>query len=216
MSVRQRRSESLKVQQKVQARRREIYAAAAELFSTHGYRAASMRELAAALGMSKASLYHYVQSKEELLTLLYTEVIAENTAIMQAVIDLGLSAAETLREVLVQRVLYTITRQRLLRVFYEEELELPPTVSGPMRQERQHYEHTLLSVVQRGLDEGVLTSPVSAQMTANILLGAVNWTYRWYKAGGPLRAREFAEGVADTAMGGIVSPSALTADLVRG
>ncbi|TSA87284.1 TetR/AcrR family transcriptional regulator [Deinococcus detaillensis] len=216
MSVRQRRSESLKVQQKVQARRREIYAAAAELFSTQGYRAASMRELAAALGMSKASLYHYVQSKEELLTLLYTEVIAENTAIMQAVIDLGLSAAETLREVLVQRVLYTITRQRLLRVFYEEELELPPAVSGPMRQEREHYEQTLLSVVQRGLDEGVLTSPVSAQMTANILLGAVNWTYRWYKAGGPLRAREFAEGVADTAMGGIVSPSTLTADLVKG
>ena len=101
----------------MEARRREIYAAAAELFSAQGYRAASMRELAAALGMSKATLYHYVQSKEELLTLLYTEVIAENTAIMQAVIGLGLSAAETLREVLVQRVEYTTTHQRLLQGF---------------------------------------------------------------------------------------------------
>lgn len=204
MSVRQRRSESVKVQQKVEIRRREIYAAAAKLFSAQGYRAASMRELAAALGISKAALYHYVQSKEELLTLLYTEVIAENTAIMQGVIDLGLSAAETLREVLVQRALYTTDHQRLLRVFYEEELELPPSVSGPMRGERQHYEHILLSVVQRGLDEGALRSPVSAQMTANTLLGAVNWTYRWYKAGGPLSPREFAEGVADTALGGIL------------
>ncbi|GAA4021581.1 TetR/AcrR family transcriptional regulator [Deinococcus rubellus] len=194
------------MQQKVEARRREIYAAAAELFSTQGYRAASMRELAAALGLSKATLYHYVQSKEELLTLLYTEVIAENTAIMQAVIDLGLSAAETLREVLVQRVIYTTTHQRLLRVFYEEELELPPAVSSPMRQERGHYEQILLGVVQRGLVEGALASPVSAQMTVNILLGAVNWTYRWYKPGGPLSPRQFAEGVAGTVLGGVLSP----------
>lgn len=209
MSVREKRLEtpakSPKVQQKVQARRREIDKAAAELFSTKGYRAASMRELAAALGISKAALYHYVSSKEELLTLLYTEVIAENTAIMQAVIDLGLAAAETLREVLVQRVLYTTTHQSLLRVFYEEELELPPSVSGPMQGERQHYEQILLGVVQRGLDEGVLRSPVSAQMTTNILLGAVNWTYRWYKQGGPLSPREFAEGVADTALGGVLA-----------
>lgn len=204
MSVRERRSESVKVQQKVETRRREIYAAAAELFSTQGYRAASMRELAATLSISKASLYHYVQSKEELLTLLYTEVIAENTAIMQAVIERGGPPAETLREVLVQRVMYTTTHQSLLRVFYEEELELPPGVSGPLRQERQQYEQILLGVVQRGLDEGVLTSSVSAQMTANILLGAVNWTYRWYKAGGPLSPHQFAEGVADTALGGIV------------
>ncbi len=205
MSVRERRSGSLKVQQKVDARRRDIYAAAAELFSAQGYRAASMRELAAALGMSKATLYHYVQSKEELLTLLYTEVIAENTAVMQSVIDLGLSAAETLREVVVQRVLYTTTHQRLLRVFYEEELELPPAVSRPMQRERGHYEQILLGVVQRGLDEGALHSPVSAQMTANTLLGAVNWTYRWYKPGGPLSPRAFAEGVADTVLGGVLT-----------
>lgn len=204
--MRERRSESVKVQQKVEARRREIYAAAAELFSIQGYRAASMRELAAALGLSKASLYHYVQSKEELLTLLYTEVIAENTAIMQAVIDLGLSAAETLREVLVQRVIYTTTHQSLLRVFYEEELELPPAVSGPMQRERTHYEQILLKLVERGLDEGALHSPISAQMTANTLLGAVNWTYRWYKPGGPLSPRQFAEGVAGTALGGILAP----------
>ena len=42
-------------------------------------------------------------------------------------------------------------------------------------------------------------------MTVNTLLGAVNWTYRWYKPGGPLSPREFAEGVADTALGGVLT-----------
>ncbi|WP_181391940.1 TetR/AcrR family transcriptional regulator [Deinococcus irradiatisoli] len=195
---------SARVQQKVEARRRQIYAAATELFSVQGYRAASMRELAAALNMNKATLYHYVQSKEQLLTMLYTEVIAENTAIMQAVIGRGLSAAETLREVLVQRVEYTTTHQPLLRIFYEEELELPPNLSAPLRQEREHYERVLLELVQRGLNEGSLRSPVSAQMTVNTLLGAVNWTYRWYKPGGPLSPRAFAEGVTDTVLGGLL------------
>lgn len=192
---------------KVAQRRSEIYDAATELFATRGYRAASMRELSVRLGISKATLYHYVQSKEELLTLLYTEEIAASTAQMKAVMSRGLPVAETLREVLITRVEYTVRRQGIMRVFYEEELELPAALGAPMHAERKRYEDTLLALVEAGLRDGALHSPVSARMTVNTLLGAVNWTYRWYKPGGELGPREFAEGVVAVVLGGILSSS---------
>lgn len=196
---------SRKVAQKVAQRRGEIYAAATDLFAAQGYRAASMRELATRLGLSKATLYHYVKSKEELLTLLYTEEIAQNTAQMRLIMARGLPAQQTLREVLVMRVEHTARRQGIMRVFYEEELELPPALSGPMQAERKRYEDTLLALVEEGLQAGVLHSPVSPRMTVNILLGAVNWTYRWYKPEGELAPHAFAEGVVDVVLGGILN-----------
>lgn len=47
--------------------REEILSAAAQLFATYGYDAVSMRQVAGAVGMSQANLYHHFQGKEELI-----------------------------------------------------------------------------------------------------------------------------------------------------
>ncbi|MCX5419606.1 TetR/AcrR family transcriptional regulator [Streptomyces sp. NBC_00078] len=47
--------------------REELLAAAAELFTTHGYAATTTRAVAERAGMRQASMYHYVSGKEELL-----------------------------------------------------------------------------------------------------------------------------------------------------
>ena len=48
-------------------RRREIIAAAAELFAESGYRNSSMRELAKRVNLTQPGLLHYFANKEELL-----------------------------------------------------------------------------------------------------------------------------------------------------
>lgn len=48
-------------------RREQIYVHAAQLFSTRGFAATSMANIAGAIGITKAGLYHFVASKEELL-----------------------------------------------------------------------------------------------------------------------------------------------------
>src|SRR5690554_2437535 len=49
-----------------QARREEIIAAAGRAFLTKGFRATSFRDIAAAVGMDRASLYYYFESKQDL------------------------------------------------------------------------------------------------------------------------------------------------------
>jgi len=50
-----------------QARRDAIVAAAFDAFSLGGFRGTSIQDIASAVGLSKAGLLHYFQSKEELL-----------------------------------------------------------------------------------------------------------------------------------------------------
>src|SRR5512138_2078389 len=50
------------------AREEELLQAATRLFKEKGYRSTSMQDLAEALGVQKASLYYYIESKEDLLS----------------------------------------------------------------------------------------------------------------------------------------------------
>ncbi|WP_155057556.1 TetR/AcrR family transcriptional regulator [Streptomyces blattellae] len=60
--------------------REELLAAAAELFTTHGYAATTTRAVAERAGMRQASMYHYVSGKEELLAALLESTVTPSLA----------------------------------------------------------------------------------------------------------------------------------------
>lgn len=64
--------------------RDKILATACDLFATHTYRAATMREIAERLGIAKPSLYHHFASKAEILDSLISTPIDELTAVIDA------------------------------------------------------------------------------------------------------------------------------------
>src|SRR3954469_15366404 len=53
--------------QAMSARREELTRTAARLFAERGYHGTSLADVAEALGIQKASLYHHIESKEDLL-----------------------------------------------------------------------------------------------------------------------------------------------------
>ena len=55
----------------------DIVSAAAKVFRTKGYHAATVRDIADEVGLLKGSLYHHFDSKEELLYLVVKEPIAQ-------------------------------------------------------------------------------------------------------------------------------------------
>ena len=87
---------------RTQARRDTIIEAAIQLFEEAGYEGASMSELARRLGGSKATLYGYFPSKEELFVgvveAFATAHLAEATAIVEAAIDEAPALAPLLRK----------------------------------------------------------------------------------------------------------------------
>lgn len=83
-----------------QARRDAIMEAAAELFEEVGYENSSMSELVKRLGGSKATVYRYFSSKEELLVAVVktyaTEHWAKATAELEASLEGGPALTDTL------------------------------------------------------------------------------------------------------------------------
>ncbi|HZJ47844.1 MAG TPA: helix-turn-helix domain-containing protein, partial [Acidimicrobiia bacterium] len=57
--------------------RDDVVVAATRIFSQLGYHGSSMEDIAAALGMRKASLYHHVRSKEDLLFVIHEALIEQ-------------------------------------------------------------------------------------------------------------------------------------------
>lgn len=186
-----------------EARRREVLAAATEVFSERGYRAASMTDIAARLGMGKASLYHYVGSKEEVLIELYEDVLRENVIAARRIASSEGGALDALAELIADRVAYTCRNRDLLRVFFEEEAELPARHQARLIGVRKEYEQTLLETVARGEADGELSLPTTPAIFVNTLLGAANWTYKWYRADGPLSPEELGAEIAAALLAGL-------------
>ena len=76
----------------------DIISAAAKVFRTKGYHAATVRDIASELGILKGSLYHHLASKEELLYLVVKEPIAQMSRTMGEIAAGEGTAADKLRQ----------------------------------------------------------------------------------------------------------------------
>ncbi len=76
--------------------RDQILAAAARLFATSGYAATTMNDVAAACGLSKATLYHYVRDKHDLLAQVSRAHVQRLEALVAEVLARGLPPQQRL------------------------------------------------------------------------------------------------------------------------
>jgi AcrR family transcriptional regulator len=74
------------VESQATSTRDRILAAALDSFAARSYRAASMRQIAEAVGITKASLYHHFRSKQEILSELLTPLLDQLDAVLAAAV----------------------------------------------------------------------------------------------------------------------------------
>jgi AcrR family transcriptional regulator len=185
-----------------EARRQQVREVALRVFSERGYRATSMQDLAREAGMGKASLYHYLTSKEELLTELYEEVIRENVVSVLKIAGSDRTPVEALREVIVDRVVYTCKNRELLNIFFEEEAELPQAMRRRLVRAKREYEDAVMKILERGCEAGEITIETTPRVFINTVLGAANWVYKWWDPRGPMSPEETGNAMARILLAG--------------
>ena len=172
-------------------RRARVTEISAEIFSRRGFRATSMNEIAAAVGLSKPTLYHYFRSKEELLVRIYSDVLDESLALGRQTVADAATPLDAIRDLIRSRVVYTCEHQALLKVCFEEEHELPAELAEEVLRRRRAFERLFVAALQRHLAEHPeLRLPMTAKVYVNMCLGAVNWCYKWYRPSGPSTPHE--------------------------
>lgn len=199
------------------ARRREILAAASRLFRARGLHATGMREIAAELGMTAGNLYYYFPSKQDLLAYCQEATLAELLALVErAEASRGRAhqpAATRLREILVGHVV-ALNESTPGSLAHLEIEEVPPSRRRTLLARRRRYETSLRKLLVEGMESGELRT-VDPRLATLALLGALNWTVKWFDPSGPKSAREVGESIADLLLAGIASPAAAKRPGVR-
>jgi AcrR family transcriptional regulator len=178
--------------------RARVLAASVEIFGTRGYRATSMNEIAAGVGLSKPTLYHYFRNKEELLVRIYSDVLDESLRMARETVAAAPTPFDGLHDLLVSRVVHTCENRELLKICFEEEDELRPDLAEELLVRRRLFEDVATSTLERHLAaHPEVALAMSPKVFVNMCLGAVNWTYKWYRPTGPRTPAELGREMAD-------------------
>ncbi|MDP9280538.1 MAG: TetR/AcrR family transcriptional regulator [Chloroflexota bacterium] len=184
---------------KAAEREKAIRAAALRIFRQKGFHAASMQDIADAVGLYKGSLYYYVSSKEGLLVQLFEgraeQVLSE---IDGAASGSGITG-ERLRAMVRAYVLGVLRNLDSVHVYLREEQALPPPALRQVHRQqhamRDHFER----VIVEGMREGVFVRS-DPKLAALALLGMCTWVHRWYQPRGRLGEAAIADDLAERAV----------------
>ncbi len=186
-------------------REEEILEAATDLFFSKGYQASSLRELAAILDMNPATLYHYFESKDELLFRIQSHGIDVLMERARSALESTENApvAERLRAFLSAHVSYHVDHYKLARLHVAEYRSLAPESRAVLRERLKEYERMLVDIVTEGVASGELISE-HPKATAFAMLGAGVHVSNWYRPDGALSRDEIVRSTVDLLLEGVV------------
>ena len=181
--------------------REAILAQAAALFARQGYTATSMNQVAAACGISKPTLYHYVQDKHELLLCVALAHIERLQALVADVEAQALPARERLQALIERFVLAYADAQNEHRVLTEDVKFLDEVA----RERVLEGERRVVAAFARAVVElrPELAGASLATPLTMLLFGMINWMFTWLKPGGALSHAAMAPVVVDLFLGGL-------------
>lgn len=179
---------------KRRAKRQAIFDAAASRFAQHGYHAARMQDIADDLGLQKAALYYYFDSKESVLV----ELIRERVGLALEALT-RIAQADALPDVKIDRAVLTHLRvfnehADLYTIFNSEKLHtVSPEAARIVDDLGRSYERRWAEMLSEGVQSGTLRPDLDITVTVKAVLGMLNNTLTWYSPGGRLDIDALAE-----------------------
>jgi AcrR family transcriptional regulator len=164
------------------ARREELTRVAARLFAERGYQGTSLADLAEALGMQKPSLYHHIDSKEDLLW----EVAWDGAEAFHAGLDgvpADAAATERIRLALRAHLAVVAAQLDVATVFVREWRYLAGDRRDRFVAERRRYEERVRDLFRDGVERSELRTDLDVATAALLFLSAANWAYTWLRPG---------------------------------
>jgi AcrR family transcriptional regulator len=192
-------------------RDREVLDAAARVFYERGYSDASVQDVADELGILKGSLYHYIDTKEDLLFRLLQETHDQIYEILEEVAALeGLNPLERLEIYIRKQVEYNIDNLLRVSVYYHDLERLTEARRKAIVGRRREHEDWVVGLIKEAQTSGLADPGLDPKIAARCIFATIIWTYRWFRKG-----RDAREKVASTcaafALRGVVGNPAATA-----
>ncbi len=179
-------------------RRAAIVAAAAHLYARRGFQGASVADLAKACGTSKALIYHYFPSKDDILYEVMADHLDDLVDAADDAMSVG-SATERLRALTLSFMRLYVGAQDSHKVLLNELDNLPPE----RRSEVVGKQRRIIAVVETLVREiRPETNPITLPVTM-LFFGMINWTHTWFRPGGRIEPEQLADLAVELMLNGL-------------
>ncbi len=184
--------------------RADIVQAAAQIFRRKGYHAASMQDIADAVGLQKASLYHHFASKQDILLEILNQALDLLIADMEAIVASDQQPVSKLRQAMGSYIDRVTHQADLAAVLHMEHRSLDARKRARHIAHRDRYDALWRTLVRQGVEAGVFRQ-VDETIVTFALLGVQNWMITWYRPDGRLKPHEIADLFADLLLNGLLA-----------
>lgn len=158
----------------------EIVDIAARLFAERGYAETGVSELCDAVGLGRGALYHYIDSKEQLLGRIHQRVADILIPAGQAIVDSDDSPPEKLRRFGETTIGTILEYPDHVWVFMHERKVLTGEVREEFRAQRRAYEGQLSAILEQGRTESFFAFD-DLRLAVLAWFGMHNYTYQWMR-----------------------------------
>ncbi|WP_157251338.1 TetR/AcrR family transcriptional regulator [Nonomuraea typhae] len=177
--------------------RRRLLGEATRLFAERGFEGTSVQEIVAAAGVTKGAMYHYFDSKDDLLHEIYARVLRMQMERLTQIADEDRPVKDRLRDAAADVVETTTANLDDSKIFFRSMHLLAPETQKSVRAERRRYHERFRDLVTEGQREGVFRDDIQAEIVVDYFFGSVHHLGTWYRVDGPLSGaevgRQFAE-----------------------
>ncbi|MFD3589509.1 TetR/AcrR family transcriptional regulator [Streptomyces sp. NPDC058683] len=179
---------------------------ATELFGERGYETTTLQDIAAAIGISRSALYHYVSSKEELLMMLMDELSRALDSSLAAMRTATHTPEDKLRTLAAELVRQRAEHPGPFRLLNQSEFALPTSVRAQQVRVRKTVLNELCAVIKEGVASGAFKT-LDPRVAALSIVGMCNWVAWWFHPGGGLDVVVTTRQVSQAAVDMVLSKS---------
>jgi AcrR family transcriptional regulator len=174
-----------------EVKREAVIRAAARAFNRKGYHNTSLDDIAAALEVTKPTVYYYVSNKEQLLFECFVAGIESIRAAFREARALEAPGRERLKAVL-RRYGAAVASEFGWCMVRAEDQDLSPDMSAHIKAMKSEIDQGIRRLLREGIQDGSI-HPCDPKMTAFALAGSLNWIAHWYRESQSMSGAEIAE-----------------------
>jgi len=189
-----------RIERKRLRRVNEILRVAAEVVAERGYQNASLDEVADRLDLAKASLYHYFDSKQALVSACLDTAASEVVRRLEVVAKEGGTATEVLRRLIIEQLTFITQDYPELSRLFLRHLEWPEPLLDQIHEVLVRHDKIWKRVIAKGIASGEFTIATDPAIIRHCIHGALDFVPFWYDADGKYPPEKAYEDIADTVL----------------
>jgi TetR/AcrR family transcriptional regulator, cholesterol catabolism regulator len=182
----------------------DILEAAKSAFAAQGYLGTNLGGVADVLGVTRQAIYYYFEKKHDILVALFERFFDRLEEAVATAVDPRDDAAGRFEVMLAAHIRTVASSPEHSAIFMRDDINLTAEEREKIQKRRRRHHDLFVDAYKQAVAEGRFTD-VPAGLAVSLILGAANWTFRWFNPAGRLSPAQLAAEAAAFLAAGYVT-----------